>query len=332
MTLHPTPRPSRPCAPVTDSEIFKARILIVDDQEDNVLFLEQMLRDAGYHDLTSTMQPRSVCALHRANRYDLILLDLQMPGLDGFGVMDGLRELEAGGYAPILAITAQPAHKLRALACGAKDFVAKPFDLAEVRTRIRNLLEVRLLYTQLERSRRAMESLALHDPLTGLPNRRLLMDRLFQAIAHARRNKSTMAVMYLDLDGFKLINDALGHDAGDELLCKVALRLLASVRQEDTVARLGGDEFMIAFWEVGHADDVGHLSAKVVEAVSQPYDILGQRITMTASAGVAIYPGAGETAELLMKGADRALLETKLSGKNAYRLSENGALMAMKST
>ena len=119
-------------------------------------------------------------------------------------------------------ITAQPGHKLRALAAGAKDFISKPFDLVEVKTRIHNMLEVRLLYKQLEQYSRALESLALHDALTGLPNRRLLMDRLSLAIAHARRNKSTMAVMYLDLDGFKQINDTLGHDAGDTLLSMVA--------------------------------------------------------------------------------------------------------------
>ena len=315
---------------VTEAELQDASILIVDDQESNVLLLEEMLRDAGYQRLTSTMEPRAVCGLHRANHYDLILLDLQMPGMDGFAVMEGLKEIDANSYAPILAITAQPGHKLRALASGARDFVAKPFDLVEVKTRIRNMLEVRLLYKKLEQSSRAMESLALHDALTGLPNRRLLMDRLSLAIAHARRNKGTMAVMYLDLDGFKLINDTLGHDAGDSLLSAVAARLLAAVRQEDTVARLGGDEFMIALWKLGRADDIDMLTSKVIESVSQPYDILGHRVNITASIGVGIYPADGEAAEILMKSADQALFEAKHSGKNAYRLSENGGLFAMK--
>jgi PAS domain S-box-containing protein len=135
---------------VAHSDILNAGILIVDDQEANVVLLEQMLREDGYAQVSSTMDPREVCALHRKNRYDLILLDLQMPGMDGFQVMEGLKTNDADGYLPVLVITAQPGHKLRALQAGARDFVAKPFDLVEVRTRIRNTLEVRLLYRKLE--------------------------------------------------------------------------------------------------------------------------------------------------------------------------------------
>jgi PAS domain S-box-containing protein len=131
------------------SEILNARILIVDDQEANVMLLEQMLANAGYLHITSTTDPRAVCALHAAAPFDLILLDLQMPDMDGFEVMAGLKENDPDGYVPVLVITAQPGHKLRALQAGAKDFVSKPFDLVEVQTRIRNMLEVRLLYRKL---------------------------------------------------------------------------------------------------------------------------------------------------------------------------------------
>ncbi len=131
------------------AEILKASILIVDDQETNVSLLEQMLRGAGYDSISSTRNPRDVCELHRMNRYDLILLDLQMPGMDGFQVMEGLKEIETGSYLPVLVITAQPDHKLRALKAGAKDFVSKPFDLAEVLIRVFNMIEVRLLQQEL---------------------------------------------------------------------------------------------------------------------------------------------------------------------------------------
>jgi PAS domain S-box-containing protein len=143
------------------SEILNASILIVDDQEPNVILLEKMLRNAGYQRITSTMDPRAVCSLHSAHRYDLILLDLQMPEMDGFQVMEGLKEIETGGYLPVLVITAQPGHKLRALQAGAKDFVSKPFDLVEVQTRIHNMLEVRLLYQKLNNYNKVLEQTVL---------------------------------------------------------------------------------------------------------------------------------------------------------------------------
>ena len=138
-------------------DVFAASILIVDDQEVNVCLLEQMLGEAGYAHVASTMNPTEVCALHRKNRYDLILLDLQMPGMDRFQVMAGLDTNEADGYLPVIVLTAQPGHKLRALKAGAKDFISKPFDLTEVKTRIHNMLEVRLLYRRLEAHNQVLE-------------------------------------------------------------------------------------------------------------------------------------------------------------------------------
>jgi len=137
---------------ISASDILNAKLLIVDDQQSNVLLLEEMLRGAGYARVASTMNPEEVCALHRKNRYDLILLDLQMPGMDGFQVMEGLKSIDADGYLPVLVITAQPGHKLHALQAGARDFVSKPFDVLEVNTRIHNMLEVRLLYKALEQT------------------------------------------------------------------------------------------------------------------------------------------------------------------------------------
>jgi PAS domain S-box-containing protein len=139
------------------SEILNASILIVDDQDANVMLLEKMLRNAGYKRITTTKDPCAVCSLHLAHSYDLILLDLQMPEMDGFQVMEGLKEIETGGYLPVLVITAQPGHKLRALQAGAKDFVSKPFDLVEVQTRIHNMLEVRLLYQKLGNYNKVLE-------------------------------------------------------------------------------------------------------------------------------------------------------------------------------
>src|SRR5271155_5449635 len=140
-------------------EILNASILIVDDQEPNVRLLEQLLNETGYTHVASTMNPHEVPALHRKNRYDLILLDLQMPGMDGFQVMEGLKTNDADSYLPVIVLTAQPGHKLRALQVGAKDFISKPFDLVEVKTRIHNMLEVRLLYKKLDSYNKTLELL-----------------------------------------------------------------------------------------------------------------------------------------------------------------------------
>jgi len=142
---------------LTESEILHASILIVDDQEANVILFEQLLSEAGYTCVASTMNPVEVCELHRKNRYDLIMLDLQMPDMDGFQVMAALKTEVTDDYLPILVITAQPGHKLRALQAGAKDFISKPFDLVEVKTRIHNMLEVRLLYKKLENYNHELE-------------------------------------------------------------------------------------------------------------------------------------------------------------------------------
>ena len=146
---------------VTDAEILESKILIVDDQASNVTLLSQLLAQAGYTQVESTMNPQEVCALHRREAFALILLDLQMPGMDGFQVMEGLKTNLTDDYLSVLVITAQPGHKQRALAAGAKDFISKPFDLAEVKTRIRNMLEVRLLYLKLKEHNKRLEETVL---------------------------------------------------------------------------------------------------------------------------------------------------------------------------
>ena len=141
---------------LTDTDLLNARILIVDDQAAHVQLLERLLQDDGYLDVSATTDPQRVSAMHRERPYDLILLDLQMPGLDGFGVMQALQS-DAGGVLPVIALTAQPGHKLRALQAGARDFINKPFDLVEVKIRIRHMLEVQLLYKMLEAHNQVLE-------------------------------------------------------------------------------------------------------------------------------------------------------------------------------
>ncbi len=312
---------------ITPADILAANILIVDDQAVNVELLEQLLAQTGYTHVSTTTNPLEVCGLHRKNRYDLILLDLQMPGMDGFEVMRGLNAVEVESYAPVLAITAEPGFKLRALASGAKDFIAKPYELLEVKTRIHNMLELRLLCKRLEAVNRELEYFALTDALTGLPNRRLLMDRLTHAMAASARTGDHCALMFLDLDHFKQLNDTLGHVAGDLLLQKVASRLSACVREGDTVARLGGDEFVVLLERLGVHDQQADsqavvVSNKILDSLARTYLLDKHSYAASASIGVVVFKGTEEPVEKLLKKADLAMYDAKTTSGNAAHFFE----------
>jgi len=165
-----------------------------------------------------------------------------------------------------------------------------------------------------------IEYQAYHDALTDLPNRRLFHDRLEQALSHAQRNDHISAVLFIDLDRFKTINDTLGHDLGDRLLQAVAQRLSSLIRKGDTVARLGGDEFIILLAQVAKPQDVEVVVGKLISLFSQPFKIDQHLLHVTLSIGVALYPGDGESPEQLMKNADTAMYQTKNSGRNGYHL------------
>jgi diguanylate cyclase (GGDEF)-like protein len=307
---------------ITEGEILSAKVLVVDDQELMVCMLKEMLEQAGHTDVSYTKNPFEVCELHRVNQYKVILLDLQMPGKNGFQVMKELNAIALDDYVPVIAITCEPAYKLAALKSGARDFIAKPFLVEEALTRIRNMLEIRLLHEAARRALTTMEILSLQDPLTGLGNRRSVAKRIAAALANARRHGNAMAVVYLDLDGFKQINDTLGHSAGDAVLVSVARRLKSVVREEDTIARVGGDEFMIALWQVKSASDVSIVAAKLINILSQHYVVDGQTVAITTSAGISIYPTDAHDVDSLIKNADAALYKAKREGKNAYRIAE----------
>ena len=161
---------------------------------------------------------------------------------------------------------------------------------------------------------------AYHDALTGLPNRRLFRDRLTIALAHARRMRQPLGVLFLDLDRFKYVNDTLGHSLGDELLKAVALRLKAALREEDSIARMGGDEFTVLVGNLHHPDDVVKVAQKLLETVAQPIRVEGQDLFITTSIGIAMFPTDGETAERLLKNADHAMYRAKDAGRNAARM------------
>ena len=167
---------------------------------------------------------------------------------------------------------------------------------------------------------RHLSHLAAHDALTDLPNRLLLNDRLNAAIALAQRNNRLLAVLFLDVDGFKAVNDSLGHAAGDALLRSIAARLTAAIRRSDTVSRYSGDEFVVVLPEIEQADDAAVVAKKLVRAASGPHRVDARNVTVTASVGIALYPDDGGDAETLINRADTAMYDAKRNGPGTFRL------------
>lgn len=325
------------------SEICKNEsIFIVDDEPVNLTLLEKTLRSQGYKDLTLIDDPRKVLTEYQTSRPDLILLDINMPHLDGYQVMAQLHSLNDPLLPPIVILTAQHDKEslLRALTNGARDYITKPFDLNELLIRVRNMLEAhmahRLLYdhnhvledlvtqrtAELRNALKQKEHQATHDQLTGLPNRMLLEDRLDHAISLAQRANTLVVVLLLDLDRFKNVNDGYGHALGDELLCMVAARLKITVRQSDTVARLGGDEFIITLTDVANIDSVQTIIANTLKALAKPYPLRGRNFNLTASIGVSIYPQDGNDGPTLIRNADVAMYDAKTQGNHFSYYSE----------
>lgn len=273
------------------SDILKARILVVDDQPANVLLLERMLSGAGYESVASTLEPAAVGELYRLNRYDLIVLDLQMPGMDGFQVMEGLKDIEQDGYLPVLVITAQPDHKLRALQAGAKDFISKPFDIAEVLTRVHNLLEVRLLHVAIRRKneelkqlfdqvvaeRKVSERLALQVPPDSIAAR-------LQARPDVTADSFTdVTVLIADVVGFAELTPAVSAEQLARLLDEIFTSFddLAKTRGLKKVKTLGNSYLAAAGVPVpsaDHAARAAHLALDMVDALDRFNERRGQAL------------------------------------------------------
>jgi len=241
---------------ISENDIHQGKILIVDDQEANILLLERVLRNVGYVSITAITDPFKVVELHHNNRYDLILLDLQMPGMDGFQVMQALKELAQDDYLPILVITAQPDHKLRALKAGARDFITKPFDLAEVQIRVYNMLEVRLLhlqtkqlYEQVVAEQRVSERLLLNvlpqaiaQRLKGRPD--VMADNFTEVIADSFAD---VTVLFADIVNFSKFSESVSPEVLVEVLNDIFTRFdsIADERGLEKIKTIG-DAYMAA--------------------------------------------------------------------------------------
>jgi diguanylate cyclase (GGDEF)-like protein len=302
-----------------------ANILLVDDRPENLVVLEEILRPMGHMLIKARSGDEALRHLLHED-FAVILLDVQMPGLDGFETATHIKQREKSRHIPIIFLTAinrEPDHAMRGYSAGAVDYLAKPFDPWVLTSKVAVFVDLYRERKRAQAAEKALQHQAFHDGLTDLPNRALLFDRLSQALARGQRHPTQTAVLFLDLDRFKGVNDGLGHAAGDQLIVAMADRLRSVVRPGDTVARFGGDEFVILCEELDHDWEAVMIARRIAETLVVPFQLGDRRIALTASIGVAFASSTSETADSLLRGADCAMYRAKDRGRDRIELFDD---------
>ncbi len=306
-------------------------ILIVDDDQYARLLMRGVLEKEGFIVVEAEDGDAAVKKFSECDpKPNAVLLDVMMPELDGYEACKAIREQEEGEFVPILMMTGlddvDSIH--RAFEVGATDFISKPINWVMLGYRVRYMLRASDAFYNLKAAEEKIRHLAFYDGLTGLAKRELFIDRLEKAFCTATRKENIMAVMFLDLDRFKRINDTLGHHIGDLLLKEVATRICECVRCEDSVgrmlveetavcaSRLGGDEFVLLLTDLPRPEIAAKIAERIIESFNKSFDLDGHEVTVTSSIGISLFPHDGDDAETLMKNADTAMYEAKKKGRN----------------
>ena len=282
-----------------------AQVLIVDDDRSTRSTLRYTLQRDGFRVEEAADGLQALTMLKRFQP-DVILMDAIMPVMDGFTACARMRELPGAAAIPVLMITALEDNSSveRAFAAGASDYIPKPIHYAVLSQRVRRIIDA-------NRAEKRIRHLAYNDLLTGLPNRTLFFDLLAQGVNQARSGAKQLAVLFMDLDRFKYVNDNLGHDVGDRLLAAVAQRVRRTVRAVDVVARLGGDEFTVVLGDIDGPAPAAAAAQNINRVLAAPFQIDGHDIFVTSSVGIAMFPHDGADVATLVKHADNAMYRAK---------------------
>ncbi|MGH8973575.1 MAG: putative bifunctional diguanylate cyclase/phosphodiesterase [Acidimicrobiia bacterium] len=304
----------------------RASILLVDDRKENLVALGEILQPLGQNLVLARSGDEALKRL-LAGDFACILLDVQMPGLDGFATAAHIKQREKSRHIPIIFLTAisrEPHQALKGYSAGAVDYLSKPFDPWILRSKVAVFVDLYLERKRAQVAERALLHQAFHDTLTGLPNRALLADRLGQTLARRERRCAEAAVLFLDIDRLKWVNDSLGHAAGDQLLVDVARRLDSVLRPGDTVARFGGDEFVVLCEDLGSAGEAITVAERLREALASPFHVRGREIGLTASIGIALASTSShDTPDALLRDADAAMYRAKERGRDRVELFDD---------
>jgi diguanylate cyclase (GGDEF)-like protein len=357
LVLRPEDNPSRS---LEDNKLDRRRLLIVDDVRDNRVLLRRRFERRGF-EVVEAESGLTALDLIDAESFDLVLLDIMMPGIDGIETLKRIRKQKSASQLPVIMVTGKTAteNMVEALQLGANDYVTKPVDFAVALARVEVQIsrkraeeqaafatdELRKTNEDLERrvaerTGRLIEAnqklkieiaereelqaksqyLAYHDSLTGLGNRLLFKEHLEEALTDVTIAPHQVAVLFLDLDGFKSVNDTLGHSVGDLLLKSIAAKLRNILRPTDRISRLGGDEFAILQMSVVQPESSIALAQEILAIAEQEFDIDGHDVTVGASIGIAIASPGETDAETILKSADLAMYSAKSDGRGTYRM------------
>jgi diguanylate cyclase (GGDEF)-like protein len=301
----------------------QSTIMMVDDEPIILETLQMFLEDAGYGNFITTTEPKKALNMVVLKKPDVVLLDVMMPEITGLEILEQMRSKEALRHIPTIILTSatDPETKLKALELGATDFLAKPVDPSELALRLRNTLAAKAY----------QDRLLYYDSLTGLPNRRLFTKRLNDALVRAKHDAKACAILHIDLDRFKQINDTLGQNFGDSLLKAVSARLVECVRYSDLVgrpgseqeeaelSRFGGDEFTLFIPNVERLENATLVARRILKAIADPFRVNARELFITASIGIAVCPTDGDSVDMLLKHAAVAVSHAKERGRNTYQ-------------
>ena len=298
--------------------VAQFELLVVDDEQAQLKSLKQLLHNSGYTNVELASSGDEAIRKLQSNTPQLILLDLQMPGTNGLNVLEFHQQ--AGLDSEIIVISGEISFPWvkEAMRLGAFDFICKPYRPEDLLTTIVKALDKFQEKKKLQQEQKNISYLAYHDQLTNLPNRQVFNDRVNQVLVHAQRNELKFALLFMDIDSFKAINDSLGHHVGDRVLQLVATRILGCLRAEDTLSRYGGDEFALLLPDVADQHGVTTVAEKILSELRKPFHINEHELQLRLSIGIAIYPSTGTDLDMLLQNADIAMYHVKEQHKDNY--------------